>query len=244
MQGVIDHPRTLRGAWRTKLFSVSHPRVVRTLRRVVEEHLTYLEMEALRDLVLVALENEARGIEGVIVEAGCAAGGSAIALASAKRPEREFFVFDVFGMIPPPSAKDGPDVHERYGTIVRGEAAGLGSRRYYGYEENLLETVQGSFAQFGLDLSERHVHLIPGLFEETLKMEAPVALAHIDCDWYESVRVCLERIVPKLVRGGTLVLDDYESWSGCRKAVEEYFRDPDPDAYLFVKKSRLHVIRR
>jgi hypothetical protein len=50
-----------------------------------------------------------------------------------------------------------------------------------------------------------------------------MALAHIDVDWYEPVHVSLERIEPRLSPGGALVIDDYEDWSGCRRAVDEYF---------------------
>ncbi len=87
-----------------------------------------------------------------------------------------------------------------------------------------------------------NVHLIKGLFEDTLICKQPVALAHIDCDWYDSVMVCLERIVPMLTPGGVLVIDDYEHWSGCREAVEEYFKDKK-EQFSFVKKSRLHIIK-
>ena len=69
-----------------------------------------------------------------------------------------------------------------------------------------------------------------------------VALAHVDGDWYESVMTCLERIAPYLVPEGRIVIDDYDSWSGCRKAVDEYFSDKR-DRYEFVRKSRLHTVR-
>jgi len=67
------------------------------------------------------------------------------------------------------------------------------------------------------------VHFWPGLFEETLRIDEPIALAHIDCDWYDSVKLCLERITPNVVPGGVLVIDDYRDWVGCRRAVDEYF---------------------
>jgi asparagine synthase (glutamine-hydrolysing) len=55
-----------------------------------------------------------------------------------------------------------------------------------------------------------------------LHVSEPVALAHIDGDWYRSVMTCLRRIEPNLVPGGTLVIDDYRAWSGCKRAVDEY----------------------
>ena len=81
-----------------------------------------------------------------------------------------------------------------------------------------------------------------GLFQDTLHPAGPVALAHIDGDWYASVMTCLERIVPVLIPGGTLVIDDYHHWSGCRKAVDEYFADRR-DQFAFVERSRLHIVR-
>jgi hypothetical protein len=58
-----------------------------------------------------------------------------------------------------------------------------------------------------------------------MQIDQPVALAHIDGDWYESVMTCLQRIEPHLSEEGILVIDDYDAWSGCRTAVDEYFAD-------------------
>lgn len=66
------------------------------------------------------------------------------------------------------------------------------------------------------------MHLVKGLFEETIRPTEPIALAHIDGDWYESVEVCLERVWPVLAVGGPMVIDDYAHWSGCRSAVDEF----------------------
>lgn len=54
---------------------------------------------------------------------------------------------------------------------------------------------------------------------------------------------CLQRIVPHLVQGGMLVVDDYDTWSGCRKAVDEYFADKR-DRYDFVRRARLHIVKK
>ena len=58
--------------------------------------------------------------------------------------------------------------------------------------------------------------------QDTLAVDGPVALAHVDVDWYEPVMTCLERIAPRLVVGGHLVLDDYHDWGGCRKATDAF----------------------
>jgi hypothetical protein len=219
----------------------NNQRMPDVINAVREAGLTYLSESALSDLYETTLRLEESSMEGIIVEAGCALGGSAIVLASAKSPSRPLAVYDVFGMIPPPSELDGSDVHERYRVIVSGEAEGIAGKRYYGYEENLLEQVRSSFLTFGLDPDIENIRFVRGLFEDTLHIDEPVALAHIDGDWYQSVMTCLERIEPRIVPGGVMVIDDYEHWSGCRKAVDEYFAGRS--GYRFEQRSRLHIRR-
>ena len=180
---------------------------------------------------------------GVLIEAGCALGGSAIVIAAAKSKCRPLFVYDLFGMIPPPSERDEADVHERYRVIKSGKSGGIGGKKYYGYVENLFDTVTGNFSRLGLPIEANNVHLIKGLFQDTLQINEPVALAHLDGDWFDSVMTCLQRIEPYLVKNGVLVIDDYDRWSGSRKAVDEYFKDKQ-NSYEFVRKSRLHIIRK
>ena len=57
-----------------------------------------------------------------------------------------------------------------------------------------------------------------------MSVDQPVAFAHIDVDWYDPVKTCLERVMPNLVAGGSVILDDYHDWGGCRKATDEYLR--------------------
>jgi asparagine synthase (glutamine-hydrolysing) len=75
------------------------------------------------------------------------------------------------------------------------------------------------------------VSLHRGAFEETLHPAGPIALAHIDSDWYESVRTCLVRLGPRIGPGGMIVLDDYEDYGGCRQAVDEFLAQA-PDFFL------------
>lgn len=41
--------------------------------------------------------------------------------------------------------------------------------------------------------------------------------------------------------GGRLIIDDYDLWSGCRAAVDEYFTGRP--AYRFERRGKLHVVR-
>jgi asparagine synthase (glutamine-hydrolysing) len=109
---------SLRERWR----ALTASRVVREVRK---RHLTYLGYDALSDLERAVRRLEAAGVPGIIVEAGCALGGSTVVLGSVKRPDRPLRAYDVFGLIPPPSDADGADIHARYRTVVQGEARGI-----------------------------------------------------------------------------------------------------------------------
>ena len=64
----------------------------------------------------------------------------------------------------------------------------------------------------------------PGIFPETLTDDVgPVAFAHVDCDQYQSVKDCCERLGPLMVSGGIMVFDDYDWLDGARIAVDECF---------------------
>jgi asparagine synthase (glutamine-hydrolysing) len=219
------------------------PGLRRRLDAIRAEHLTFLTDDQLGSLVACVLETEASGREGVLVEAGTAQGGSAIAMALAKATERPLEVYDVFGMIPPPTEEDGPDVRERYQRIAAGEARGLAEgEEYYGYRDDLLAEVTASFARHGVPVEEHRVALVRGLFQDTLTGSGPVALAHVDGDWYDSTTTCLSRLAPRIVPGGRIVVDDYFAWSGCRTAVDEFVAGHSE--FHAEMRAKVHLVRR
>jgi O-methyltransferase len=215
--------------------------VAMVIKRVRGEHLTYLGVPQLTVLARQVYDVDLSGREGLIIEAGTARGGSAIAMAAAKDPIRPMKVYDVFGQIPPPSDDDGTDVQARYQTISEGGARGIGGDTYYGYRDNLYGEVAESFARLGVPIDENNVELVKGLFEDTIQIDEPVAFAHLDGDWYESTMTCLERITPLLIKGGRIVLDDYFHWSGCRKAVDDYFAHRT--GYQLERRNKIHVVK-
>ncbi|MDQ7030672.1 MAG: TylF/MycF/NovP-related O-methyltransferase [Ardenticatenia bacterium] len=216
-------------------------KTLQTIVRIKRERLTFLSTLALLDLYNTVRELEHHNVQGIFIEAGCALGGSALVIATAKSRKRPFLIFDTFEMIPPPSHKDGIDAHERYQEIVRGHARGPGDTVYYGYKPNLLTEVRERFVHFGLEPASHNITFIPGLFQDTMNLHQPIAFAHVDSDWYESVKTCLERIVPFMHPQGVLVVDDYDQWSGCRRAVDEFFEGRS--GFVFQMKSQLFIRR-
>ena len=198
------------------------PSIARKLRK---SGLTYLSVEKLESLVGCMMQVNRQNVAGNVMEMGLALGGSAILLASLMG-ERKFQGYDVFGQIPPPGDDDGSDAHKRYEVIKSGQSKGLKGDIYYGYRNDLYDEVQSNFSRFGYPVDGQRITLTQGLFEKTLKnFNTPVALAHIDCDWYDPVKLCLDRIGPHVSCGGFIVLDDYCDYQGCRRATDNFVKE-------------------
>jgi O-methyltransferase len=193
-------------------------------RQVMQSRLTYLSPQKIQVIERAAKHIKREGIPGDFIECGVALGGSAIILSSMLASDRRFHGYDVFEMIPPPGLQDEADAHDRYEVIKSGASSGIGGQEYYGYMHNLRQVVVDNFSKQGLIVDGQRICLHQGLFEDTLNFDAGarIALAHIDCDWYEPVKLCLERIYRHLAVGGYLILDDYNDYRGCRKAADEF----------------------
>ncbi|SRR6266496_2806849 len=197
-----------------------------TARSVRREHLTYLSVPKLLHLEKTLRQIEERQIPGDFLEFGIALGGSAVLIAkSANKLGRSFTGFDVFGMIPPPlSEKDDVKSKERYKAIVNGQSQGLGNDVYYGYRQDLYAEVVQTFSRYGLKVGKDGLGLEKGLFQDTWPRwkQRPVAFVHIDCDWFDPVRYCLDQVCNLVVRAGVILLDDYHDYGGAQLATDEF----------------------
>jgi len=149
-------------------------------------------------------------IAGDVVECGAAQGGSAALMALTLRQlksRRKLWVFDTFEGLPAPSSED-PDFE--LADLFTGTCVGT------------VNEVRELFHRLGV---VDGVQFVKGLFQETLPVTpvSQIAVLHIDGDWYESVKVCLECLYDKVVPNGVIQLDDYGYWKGARKAVDEFF---------------------
>lgn len=54
-----------------------------------------------------------------------------------------------------------------------------------------------------------------------------ISVLRLDTDFYESTRIELDILYPLLSPKGVLIIDDYGSWTGSKKAVDEYFKMKD-----------------
>ncbi len=194
--------------------AIQSSRAPSVVRAVVDRRLTYLTWPRLHSLHRAC--REIAEVPGDVVECGVGLGGSGVVLASlAGRP---YHGYDVFGMVPPPGLSDSFDAHARYRQITGGRGRGPGGDPYFGYRRDLLGGVTETFSSFGL----RDVTLHRGEFADTLRPAAPVALAHVDCEWHDSVALSLERLEPWLGPGAIVIVDDYFAFNGVRGATDAF----------------------
>lgn len=173
----------------------------------------------------VARQLNKRSIEGDFIELGVARGGCAalmgMVMFNSEEPiskERNLWLFDSFEGLPDPTADDydverGESTGEHIHLLTKGSC--FGSLQEV---RNLMLNVM----KFPAD----RVRFVRGWFQDTIPVHTDsigeIALLRIDGDWYESTKCCLEGLYSKVVKGGAVIIDDYESCYGCRKAVDEF----------------------
>ena len=147
-------------------------------------------------------------LPGDFADCGIYKGGSAYLIANTVKcsiGERQLHLFDTFiGM--PNTTMQGIDNHK----------AG-------DFADTSLERVNRYLSQFPF------VVFHPGLIPDTLAAakDRAFSFVHIDVDIYQTSKDCCGFFYPRMVRGGTMLFDDYgfPQCKGERKAVDEFFLD-------------------
>lgn len=161
---------------------------------------------------------------GCFVECGVAAGAQIIAMRYGA-PNKLIHAFDSFEGIPNPSNKDD-------------QMPGI---KYFSEEERLLlpnpgEQILETTGMTSVSVDDFKKHMIDsgagldnleihrGWFEETLPNNTvgDIAILRLDGDLYNSTFVCLKHLFPKVIKGGIVILDDWEL-PGSREAFYDYF---------------------
>ena len=183
----------------------------------VKPNYTMLSIYRIINLYEVVKSVNLRQIEGDIVQCGVWHGGSAAIMAVAHRDEecskrRTIWLFDSFKGLPSPGDKDGQRIKKDY---------------FEGLCKGDVNKVKEIFNR--LDVSLENVKIVEGWFRETLDTPAleKIAVLHMDADWYDSIKIILDKLYHKVVPEGIIVLDDY--WNplhdGCRQALEDFFKE-------------------
>jgi O-methyltransferase len=184
----------------------------------------------------------ARGLEGAFVECGVWKGGAVALMAYISkltgREDRSLHLFDAFQDICAPN----PDVD---GAKALNETAKFGT-----YKEGEVQPLTGVYDRFGghgtidacreviakTGYPDRYVHFHEGWFQDTVfeaaKTIGPISLLRLDGDWYESTKICLEAFYDQVTPGGFVIFDDYMTYEGCKKAVDEFLETRDVKPFL------------
>jgi len=170
---------------------------------------TMVGVPRLRTLYRLAKRSIAQGIPGAFVECGTCNGGSGAVLAHvAATDHRPVWLFDSFEGLPEPAPQDGD-------SAIGWKGGCLG-------QQAMVSEVLGRVAA-----RVEEVHIVKGWFEDTL-VAAPmgaIAVLHLDGDWYESTRQILNALYDRIDPRGYLAVDDYGHWPGCKRAVDEFFKE-------------------
>ncbi|MEN6508296.1 MAG: TylF/MycF/NovP-related O-methyltransferase [Smithella sp.] len=175
--------------------------------------------KALENAFAITALVEQKKIEGALVECGVAKGGTAAMMALTNREigsvVRQKWFFDSFEGLPEPTDDDYKN--GKAGHFVRPLQKGdcLGT----------IEQVSKLFFEL-LGFPRNEVHLVKGWFQDTVPAHkdkiGQIAVLRLDGDWYESTKIPLENFYDEINTGGYVIIDDYATCFGSRKATDEF----------------------
>lgn len=164
-------------------------------------------------------------VAGDLVECGVWRGGSVMAMASELKSlgstDRRIWLYDTFAGMTAPTTED---VEEGTGvtaySMLKSTPVADGDNVWCVAG---LADVQANVRSTGYPFEQ--FTFIEGDVGKTLLQTAPekISLLRLDTDWYESTKMELEVLYPRLSIGGVCIFDDYGHWQGARRAVDEYF---------------------
>lgn len=188
----------------------------------VHPRYTMTSPERIASLVEAVRYVERAGISGAIVECGVWRGGSsmaiALALVEAGSRDRDLYLFDTFGGMTEPEAVDRTS--DDRSAVEKMRARGHKHMADWCYAS--IEDVRSNMESTQYPASR--IHYVRGSVEETLPRSTikQIALLRLDTDWYASTAAEMEYLFPLVAPGGVIILDDYGTWQGSRRAVDEY----------------------
>ena len=158
-------------------------------------------------------------IPGDFVECGIYSGGNLMLLKKLIKKyklKKKIYGYDTF------SGMTNPSIHDIKIDKTNGIKKHSKKNNWYGYS---LDKVKKNFKEVNLSL--KNIKFIKGKVEETLKIKKnlpnKISILRLDTDFYESTKAELNYLYPLLSKGGVIIIDDYGSWLGSKKAVDEYF---------------------
>mgnify|MGYP001581901233 CR=1 FL=1 len=165
-------------------------------------------------------------IRGDFVECGVWRGGNVMLIAYTllqhNETMRKIWLYDTFAGMSEPTENDYWVTNKK---IIRADDKWKKMQ-----SENYNEWCYASLLEVEKNLNltaypRNNLHFIRGRVEETIPKFIPttISLLRLDTDWYESTKHELTHLFPRLSTNGVLLIDDYGSWVGSKRATDEYF---------------------
>lgn len=156
-------------------------------------------------------------LPGDVIELGVFKGTSLIRFATYREllenvNSRKIIGFDTFDEFPQTNFEDDIELRQNFIDI-----AGVGLN---------IDELKSSFEYKGI----KNVDLIKGDIVKMLpnyvsqNPQLKISLLHIDTDIYEPAKVALESLYDKVISGGIIIFDNYASFPGETKAVDDFFK--------------------
>jgi hypothetical protein len=176
-------------------------------------------------------------VEGSIVECGVFKGASLIRFAVYRKlfsdpDKKKLIAFDTFSKFPESEIENEIEMRADFVKECGEESIAdwqlMEILKYKDCDKNI-ELIAG-------DITET----IPGFVTENPDLK--ISLLNLDVDLYEPTVTILENLYPKLQIGGVLILDDYNTFPGETKAVDDFFKDKKVTIKSFPYTETPHYI--
>ena len=172
------------------------------------------------------ITNENNPIKGDIVECGVFKGANCRFICEylklINKEDKEIYLYDTFQGMPEANDIDTNTYSKKnYNTYLKKTTKDNKLDNFYKYEK--LDTVKNTL--FSTNYNKKKINFIEGLVQNTIPKIVPnkICLLILDTDYYESTKYELKHLYPLVEKGGIIVIDDYGTWNGVKKAVDEYF---------------------
>lgn len=182
------------------------------------------QLDGKRSVFLKSVFKKVEHLEGDVVECGLGRLRTLSILADLIRQEkknRKLYGFDSFLGFPEVSSIDLGEGNEK---LKKGDWSVL-------LESHVtpLLMARGVSAEF----IEKSLFVKKGFFSETLKNceIKKICFLHLDVDLHDSYKTCLNELFPKIVTGGVIAFDEYDSpsdlkkWPGAKIAIDEFLKN-------------------
>ncbi len=180
---------------------------------------------ALENILIFILNNN---LEGDVVECGVFKGANCKFICNFFKEnnfeDKKIYLYDTFEGMPLASAEDiNINSKKNYNEYIKNIDKNSSQDNFYRYES--ISNVQENILSTKYD--KEKILFVKGMVEETIPKTIPkkISLVILDTDYYKSTIHELKHLYPLVVTGGIIIIDDYGTWKGVKKAVDEFFVD-------------------